>query len=198
MGRRFRRLRRFSSWGWRVLVLREKVGLFRWGAATLGFIGAMVIIQPGASSFSWGSLCILVGAMMFAAFSISTRILGRSDSVSTTFFYTGMVGAIGISLIVPFYWEVPQVVHLPWILVIGLFGAAGQGLLIVALKFAAPQVIAPLLYVQLIWAGGIGFVTFGDVPGTNALIGAAIIVAAGLIVQWRERHVARSKLSGDS
>ena len=185
----------FFIMGLAVLVLGETVGWFRWCAATLGFIGAMVIIQPGAAAFTWGSLLLLGGATMFAAFSISTRVLGRSDPVSTTFLYTGMVGAVAMSLIVPFYWEVPNAVDIPWIVVIGLFGAAGQGMLILALKFAAPQVIAPLMYFQLIWAGSIGYAVFGDVPGTNALIGAAIIVAAGLIVQWRERYVARSKVS---
>ncbi|MEM1382560.1 MAG: DMT family transporter [Pseudomonadota bacterium] len=173
------------------LVLGEKVGLYRWAAVLVGFVGAMVIVQPGTDAFQWAALLPVAGSLLFAGFSIATRYLGGADSTWTTFFYTGMVGAAVASLAVPFFWTMPSMANLPFLLLIGAFGAAGQAMLIVAMQLAPASLVAPFLYVQLIWAAAAGFVVFGEVPSVNTVIGAVMVVAAGLVVHWREQVLAR-------
>lgn len=173
------------------LILGEKVGKYRWGAVGIGFIGAMIIVRPGSEAFDLAAVLPLGGALCFAAYSISTRYLGSSDSVWTTFFYTGMVGAVGASLMVPFFWSTPQAGAMPWLILIGALGAAGQAMLIIAMRYAPVSLVAPFFYLQLVWSAILGFLVFNDVPASNTVLGAAIVVSAGLIVHWRERVLAR-------
>ncbi|MEL6746548.1 MAG: DMT family transporter [Pseudomonadota bacterium] len=172
--------------GLAALVLGEQIGPLRWAAVGAGFIGALIIIQPGSASFQPAAFLALCGALSFAMFSIATRFLGSEDSIQTTFFFTGIVGSIFASIAVPFVWVVPAMADLPAILAIGVFGAGGQALLIVAMRYAPASTVAPLLYVQLLWSTILGFALFGDVPGATTLWGAALIVAAGLFVRLRE------------
>ncbi|MEM7214672.1 MAG: DMT family transporter [Pseudomonadota bacterium] len=172
------------------IILREKVGMYRWSAVIAGFIGAMIIVQPGTEAFQLAALLPVGGAFCFAAYSISTRYLGAADSVWTTFFYTGMVGAVGATILVPFYWVTPQPSALPFLFLVGALGAAGQGMLILAMRFAPASLLAPFFYIQLVWSVILGFLVFGDIPATTTIIGASIIVFAGLFVHWRERKLA--------
>jgi drug/metabolite transporter (DMT)-like permease len=168
------------------LVLGERVGPVRWACVGLGFLGALVIVQPGGAAFRWAALLPLAGAFMFAAFNVATRALGRDDGPWTTFFYTGMVGACGATLLLPFVWQAPAPGDLPLLVLVGLLGAGGQAFLIVAMRAAPASHLAPFFYVQLVWAAGFGYLVFGDVPAPTTLLGAAIVVGAGLVVQWRE------------
>ncbi|MEM9147008.1 MAG: DMT family transporter, partial [Pseudomonadota bacterium] len=167
------------------LVLGEPVSRLRWAAAGIGFCGALIIAQPGSAALGWAAVFPLGGALAFAAFNITTRYLGTNDPPLTTFFYTGMVGALVASLAVPFVWTTPALADLLLLGLMALLGAAGQGMLIVALRFAAASTLAPFLYVQLIWAAALGLLVFGDWPALTTVLGAAVIVAAGLVAQSR-------------
>jgi len=131
------------------LVLREGIDRYRWLAVGLGFLGAMIIVRPGTEAFTWAALLPLFGSFVFACYSIATRYLGGSDSVWTTFFYTGLVGACGASLAVPFVWSTPAWADVPLFCLIGALGAGGQMMLIVAMKHVQVSVAAPFLYIQL-------------------------------------------------
>ncbi len=173
------------------LVLSEKVGPYRWAAVVIGFLGALVILRPGGEGFGWAALLPLGGALSFAAYGVATRFLGSEDSVWTTFFYTGTVGAVAASLAAPFVWTVPAAADLPLLVLVGLFGAGGQAMLILAMSFAPASLLAPFLYVNLVWATLFGFIFFDETPDLYTVLGAAIIVGAGLFVRWRERRAGR-------
>ncbi len=169
------------------LVLREHVGIYRWIAVVLGFCGALIIVHPGTGTYGLSALLPLGGALAFASFGIATRFLGGVDSVWTTFFYTSAVGAVLASLAVPFVWKTPALQDAPLLVAAALFGAVGQGLLILAMRFAPASLLAPFLYVQLIWAAMLGYFIFSEVPQPATIAGGAVIVLAGLFVHWRER-----------
>lgn len=173
------------------LVLGEKVGPLRWSGVAFGFLGALVILRPGFDGVGWAALFPLAGALSFALYSIATRFLGSEDSAWTTFFYTGSVGALAASLVVPLVWATPALSDAPLLALISAFGAAGQALLIFALLYAPAATIAPFLYFGLIWATVLGYLIYGDTPDGFTVLGAAMIVAAGLFVRYRERLRAR-------
>ena len=174
------------------LVLREHVGIFRWLAVIAGLIGALFIIHPGTATYGLTVLLPLGGVLCFASSGIATRFLGGVDSAWTTFIYTSLVGALLASFAVPFFWTTPALEHAPLLIAIALFGALGQGMLIVAMRLAPASLLAPFLYLQLVWASAFGYVFFDDVPQSPTILGGAIIVLAGLFVHWREQRRTRS------
>ncbi|MEM6488399.1 MAG: DMT family transporter [Pseudomonadota bacterium] len=168
------------------LVLGERVGPYRWSAVVAGFLGAMLIIQPGTGALGWAALLPMAGALAFAAYSIATRVLGSGENPWTTFLYTGSVGALAASLAVPWFWSVPAVADLPVFALLAAAGALGQALLIFAMRLAPASLLAPFLYLTVVWAGLNGYLLFDEVPGPATLAGTAVIVGAGLFVHWRE------------
>lgn len=172
--------------GLAALVLGEKVGPFRWLGVAVGLVGALIILRPGFGGTGLAVLLPLGGAFFFAAYSIATRFLGTADSVWTTFIYTGLAGAIGASLVVPFVWKTPDMSDLPLLSIAGVFGAIGQLFLILAFGYAAASLLAPFLYTSIIWAALLGFLFFSEVPDQWTVLGAGAIIAAGLYVRHRE------------
>lgn len=171
--------------------LGEKVGPWRWFGVALGFFGALIILRPGFSGVGWAALFPLFGALFFAAYSVATRMLGASDDPWTTFLYTGSVGAIAATLIVPFVWTTPAWSDAPLLLAIGVFGGLGQGALIFAFGFAPASALAPFIYSGLVWSIAFGWVFFSEFPDYFTFVGAGVIVGAGLFVRWREAVRAR-------
>lgn len=172
--------------GLAALVLSERVGPYRWLGVVAGLIGAMVILRPGFGGVGIASLLPLTAAFVFACYSIATRFLGNEDSVWTTFIFTGMFGAIGASIAVPFFWEVPDIADVPAMVLMGIFGAAGQLALIFAFSYAAASLLAPFLYISMVWAALLGFFVFAEVPDIWTITGAFMIICAGLYVRHRE------------
>lgn len=177
--------------GFAALLLREEVGPIRWAGVAAGFIGALVILRPGFSDVGWAALFPFAGALCFAAYGVATRFLGEDENPWTTFLYTGSVGAVAASLAAPLVWQTPQAEHLPVLLTAGVFGGLGQGALIFAFSYAPASALAPFFYVGLIWATASGYLFFDHLPDLATVIGAAMIVGAGLLVQWREAQIAR-------
>ena len=118
--------------------------------------------------------------------SVATRFLGNADHVWTTFIYTGVAGAVGASIVVPFFWTIPATSDLPILIIMGALGGLGQLLLIFAFSYAAASLLAPFLYASMVWAALIGFFLFHEVPDVWTITGALMIVAAGLYVRHRE------------
>jgi len=168
-------------------VLGEKVGWRRWVAIGIGFVGVLVILQPGFGVFRIGALIPLLAAFMFALYGLLTRFVGRHDSSAVSFFWTGVSGALVTSAVGIWYWE--PMVGTDWLLMLLLCftSALSHYLLIRAYEVAEASAIQPFAYLQLVFASAIGFVVFNETLRPNVAIGAAIVVCAGLFTLWRAR-----------
>ena len=171
-----------------VFFLGERVGAHRWASVVVGFLGMLIILQPGAGSVSPGGWFVVAAAATFAGFQILTRRIGSRDTTLQMVVWVTVLGAAAMSAIVPFVWVTPDAGE--WLLLIasGVISAIGHGCFAIAFVRAQASAIAPLVYTQLIWATLLGFLLFGDLPGLLTLVGAMIIVGAGLYVIWRENY----------
>ncbi len=165
----------------------ETVGIRRWTAVCIGFLGMLVILRPGLSVFEPIALLPLAGAVMFGVYQVMTKLLSRTDSMETILLYTGWVGVAILTFIAPFHWTWPDAQRWGLLLLAGMLGSIGHMVVIKALEIAPASVLQPFNYTLLVWATGIGFLVFGDLPDFWTVLGAAIIVASGLYVWWRER-----------
>ena len=169
-------------------LLGEKVGPRRWVAIGIGFIGVLIILRPGFSVFSPEALIPLLSALMFAVYGLLTRYVARKDSAETSFFWTGVAGAVAITLIGPFFWE-PIIGNDWWIMgVLCLTGAGGHFLLIKAYEVAEASTVQPFAYFQLVFAASIGLTIFGETVDLWIVLGAGLIIGSGLFTLWRERQ----------
>jgi drug/metabolite transporter (DMT)-like permease len=172
-------------------VLREKVGVRRWAAICAGFCGVLVIIRPGFDVVHWAAFLAVAMAASNAVYLLATRMLAGVDSAQTTIFYTGIVGAIGFSLIVPFFWTPPSLSGWIAMIALGLFGGLGHYLLIHAYTMAPASLLAPFSYTAILWVTITGYLAFGDFPDVWTIAGAAIVIASGIYVFYREAYLRR-------
>ena len=170
-----------------VPILGEQVGLRRWSAIAVAFAGVLIILRPGLGVVQPMALVALLCALMFAIYQILTRIVGRDDPPMTTLFYTAVIGAIGLTVIGPFYWVSPDAAGWALFGLVALLGASGHFLLIKALQLAPASVLQPFSYTMLVWATVVGFLVFGNLPDLATVAGAAIIAASGIYTFARER-----------
>ncbi len=173
-------------------VLGEHVGWRRWAAIGVGFIGVLIILQPGAAVFDVRALIPLLAAGMFAVYGLLTRYAGRRDTTATSFFWTGVVGAIATTMTGVWFWEPMTGVDWVWMICLCFTGVTGHWLLIRCYEVAEASAVQPFAYLQLVFAAVIGISVFGETVSTNVAIGAVIIVAAGLFTFWRERQQGRT------
>jgi drug/metabolite transporter (DMT)-like permease len=168
-------------------VLGERVGWRRWAAIGVGFIGVLIILQPGITVFDPAAALPLLAAMMFALYGLLTRFAARKDTTATSFFWTGTVGCVAMTLVGIWFWE--PMIPRDWLYMLGLCitGVLGHWLLIRCYEVAEASAVQPFAYLQLVFASLIGITLFGEAIRTNVAVGAALIVAAGLFTFWRER-----------
>ncbi|MCF3592555.1 DMT family transporter [Rhodobacteraceae bacterium LMO-12] len=169
-------------------VLGEHVGWRRWVAIGIGFIGVLIILQPGFGVFSPYALVPLAAALMFALYGLLTRYVARRDSAATSFFWTGVVGATLLTPLGLWFWEPMTGPDWGWMGVLCITGAMGHWLLIRAYEVAEASAVQPFAYLQLVFAAGLGVSVFSEDIRLNVVLGAGIIVAAGLFTLWRERQ----------
>lgn len=174
-------------------LLGEKVGWRRMTATAIGLFGVLLIINPLGTRFDTALLLPLLGAFMFALYSIATRAVGLVDRSMTSFFYTGVAGAIAITLIGPFYWTWLE--PLDWLLMAALCvcGMASHYFLIRAYDILEASEVQPLTYFQLVIGSVIAVSVFGETLTWNMIAGAVIVVGAGLFTVWREHQLARQR-----
>ena len=170
-------------------ILGEHVGWRRWLAICVGFFGILIILDPGNGIFSPYALVPLAGAILFALYGLLTRYAGQYDNSSTSFFWTGIVGCIAMTAIGLNFWDPVSQGDWSIMLILSASGMLGHFLLIKCYEVAEASAVQPFAYLQLIWASLIGVIIFGEKITTNVLIGACIIVGAGLFTLWRERKV---------
>lgn len=168
-------------------VLGEKVGWRRWVAIAVGFVGVLIILEPGFGVFRPEATIALVSALMFALYGLLTRYVARKDDAATSFFWTGTMGAIAMSCIGIWFWEPMSAHDWVWMGALCITGAAGHYTLIKCYEVAEASAVQPFAYLQLVFASIIGVSIFAETIRTNVAIGAALIVAAGLFTLWRQR-----------
>ncbi len=168
-------------------ILGEKVGWRRWAAIAVGFVGVMIILQPGIGVFDPAAVIPLFSALLFALYGLLTRFAARKDSTATSFFWTGVVGAVFMTCIGIWFWEPMTPSDRRWMGLLCMTGAFGHWLLIKCYELAEASAVQPFAYFHLIWAAILGLLIFSETIRTNVAIGATIIVAAGLFTLWRER-----------
>lgn len=171
--------------GW--AFLGERVDRARWAAIALGFAGVLVILRPGMQVFDPISLLPLAGACTFACYQLLTRTVNAVDPAHTSFFYTGVGGALTMSGIGPFFWVTPDGAGWAWLALVSATSMLGHYLLIQALRHAEASAIQPLVYLQLVVATTIGVVVFDEALDAATIAGAALIVGAGLFTLRRGR-----------
>lgn len=168
-------------------VLGEKVGWRRWAAIGMGFVGVLIILEPGVAVFSPWALVPLASALLFALYSLLTRYVARGDAASVSFFWTGVVGALGMTAVGIWFWEPMTAGDWGWMAVLCCTAVLGHWLLIRCYAVAEASAVQPFAYLQLVFASAIGLTLFGEDLRANVAIGAAIVVLAGLFTLWRQR-----------
>lgn len=171
-------------------VLGESVGWRRWTAIGIGFVGVLVILQPGYGVFSIYALVPLTAAFMFALYNLLTRYVAAKDCAATSFFWTGTMGAIVSTCIGVWFWEPMISSDWIWMAVLCVTGATGHFLLIKTYEVAEASEVQPFAYLQLVFASAIGLFVFHETLANNVVIGAGIVICAGLFTLWREKKVA--------
>ncbi|ATI40800.1 EamA family transporter [Pacificitalea manganoxidans] len=171
-------------------VLGEKVGWRRWSAIGIGFIGILVILQPGGSVFAPAAILPLLAAAIFAAYGLLTRLVARDDGAQTSFFWTGVAGAATMTLIGVFFWEPMIWQDWLWMGVLCCTSTTGHYLLIKCYDVAEASAVQPLAYCQLVFGAFYGVAIYGEPLESNVILGAGIVVAAGLFTFWRTRQKA--------
>jgi drug/metabolite transporter (DMT)-like permease len=170
------------------LLLREPVGIRRWTAVTIGFIGTVIVIRPGLGVFQPAILLVLLAASLFAARQILSRGIGSADRTSTTITYTAIGSVTLLTIPAAVVWQTPT--SLQQVLLIMLLAcSAGMGevLIIRALELAQAATLAPLQYTMIVWSTSLSWLVFSQLPDFWTLVGAAIIMASGIYTLHRER-----------
>ncbi len=174
-----------------VPMLGEQVGWRRWLAVAIGFIGTLIIIQPGSGDFNVTILIVLICVLMFAVYNLLTRKVSREDHFETSLIYFGVVGLFISAMVAPFYWQTVNAGQAIWLLIISATSIIGHLLLIKALQFAPAVILQPFNYFVLVWAIIIGYFAYGEILNTTSLIGAGLVVISGIYIARREYKVTR-------
>lgn len=168
-------------------VLGESVGWRRWAAIAIGFIGVLVILQPGFGVFVPAAVVPLVAALFFALYGLLTRFAARKDTAATSFFWTGVSGAVVMTIVGAWSWEPMLPADWVWMATLCVTGVLGHFLLIKTYAVAEASAVQPFAYLQLVFASAIGVFVLGETIRPNVALGGAIVIGAGLFTLWRAR-----------
>ncbi|MEO3427954.1 DMT family transporter [Pelagibius sp. CAU 1746] len=169
-----------------VPVLGEHVGLRRWAAVAIGFLGVLVVVQPGTTSFRVEALLPLSAAMAYALSMLVGRKLTRDLSTAAIMFWPSVAAVLVTAVMMPAQWQTPGLPDFGVFLLMGIIGTAGMSLITQGYRHAPAAVIAPFDYTVLVWGVIFGWAIWGDIPAPNVWAGAAILVASGLYILHRE------------
>ncbi|NBR04012.1 MAG: DMT family transporter [Alphaproteobacteria bacterium] len=170
------------------LLLGERVGLHRWAATVIGFLGTLIVIRPGMESFHPGLLLPLLAAILFAIRQVISRHIGSRDRTETTLAYTALTAFLMLSVVQPFIWQpIGSLKLIAIITSMSLMAALGEFLVIRALEIGQAVFVSPLHYTIIIWASLYGYLIFGQFPDIWTWAGSFVIMASGLYIFHRER-----------
>ena len=174
------------------LLLGEPTGKWRWGAVAAGFLGVLLIVQPGTGEVPLlGASVALVAALLTASVTIAIRRLGATERATTTVFWFAISSLVPLGVMM--LWFAQGQDSVTWAILAGLALAGGLAQLTLtgALRLAPVALVMPMDYTSLVWALLLGSWIFGELPTPWIWIGAPIIIASGLVIVWREHHLAR-------
>ena len=174
-----------------VIFLKESVGPYRWSAVAIGFIGVIIMSHPTGEVNSLGIMVAICAALMHAVLQIILRYLGRYESPETITFYFFIIGTFLTALPLPFIAVRPTVAEVPLLLGIGLSGAAAQWLLSIAFRNARAAVVTVFNYSGIVWATLFGWMIWNEWPLPTVMAGAAVVIAANILIIWREARLGR-------
>ncbi|WP_200305729.1 DMT family transporter [Paracraurococcus ruber] len=176
-----------------IVLLGEKVGIRRWSAVFVGFLGVLIVIRPGSGALSLAALFPVASALCWAATIVITRKMGAGDRTETTVLWSAATGLLLLTLLVPVDFVLPGWRQLGLGLAHGLCSSVGQYLVILAYRQGPASLLAPFSYVQLLFSTTLGWLIFANVPDSATLLGAAVIIGSGLYTVHRERVRARER-----
>ncbi|MCC5958468.1 MAG: DMT family transporter [Rhodobacteraceae bacterium] len=169
-----------------VPLLGEHVGWRRWGAVLLGFVGVLVIVRPGSAAFQLAALLPVGTALCYAIFMISARWIDRAERLWTMMLFAMLFPLLYSAPFAVANWTPVQAGDMALFVAIAVFGSLGLALIGQAFRMAPAAIVAPFDYTALIWATGLGWLIWGDIPMLWTILGAAIIVSSGIIIILRE------------
>ena len=168
-------------------LLGERVGRLQWVAVLIGFIGVLLIVRPGGALFHPVALLALGAACSFSLYQLVTRILNRTDSANVSNFISGLVSVAVTSLLLPFFWAIPTLYFGGLMVILGFSALVSHLFMTHAYHHANPSTLAPFTYLQLPFAGLIGYVLFDHIPDMLAFVGMLVIALGGLLVIFGQR-----------
>lgn len=173
-----------------VPILKERVSLAGWIGASVGFVGVLLIVRPGSGLAPLGVAFALTNATVATAYHLLTRVLARTDSTMAMLFHTAWVGCVLFSGMLLWSWDGVVPVAADWVLLGGLGALAtlGHFLFTAAYRLAPASLLAPVNYMHLVWAGGLGWLVFGHLPDGLSIFGMGLVTAAGAGVALRSRR----------
>ncbi|QIE56818.1 DMT family transporter [Pikeienuella piscinae] len=174
-------------------LLGERVGWRRWAAIGLGFLGMMLIIRPGSEPITFEMSVAILGMVMFAAYGLATRRAARTDAAMTSFYYTGIFGALVMTLIGPWFWSTMTPFEMLMMATLCCTGMFGHYLLIKAFEAAEASAIQPFAYLQNVFSSMMGVMIFGEIISPWTIAGGGIVIGAGVFAFWREHVRAKQK-----
>lgn len=175
-----------------VVLLRETVGWRRWSAVAAGFVGVLLALHPSPASFTLPALIALGGSIFFSVLMITTRMLRHTPDMVLIGGQVGATLMLGAAF-APFGWVTPSLRDFLLLSLFGVLSIVALACVNRSLKLAPASVVVPYQYTMIVWATLLGYAVFGDVPNLLTLAGAAIIIASGLYIFWREQMRGQSK-----
>jgi drug/metabolite transporter (DMT)-like permease len=174
-----------------IIWLKEPAGFVRGAALVIGFVGVLIVTNPGTNSLSLGALFALTNAVMYGTVTVAVRGMTRTESANTLVIWQLAVLAFFHSFLLLFGWRSPSAIDLAMLFGTGFTNAIGQWFWTKALHLAPAPAVTPFYYLMLVWALLFGFFIWGDVPSVSLLVGSAIVVMTGLFLFLREARLQR-------
>jgi drug/metabolite transporter (DMT)-like permease len=172
-----------------IVWLKEPAGFVRGSALLIGFVGVLIVTNPGANSLTLGALFALVNAVMYGTVTVAVRGMTRTESPNTLVMWMLTVLTFFHSFLLLFGWRTPSLVDAALLFGTGFVNAIGQWFWTKSLQHAPAPAVTPFYYLMLVWALIFGFVLWGDVPSASLLIGSGIVVTTGLFLFLREARL---------
>jgi drug/metabolite transporter (DMT)-like permease len=169
-----------------IVILKERVGIHRWSALIVGFVGVVIITDPGPGMLTYGSLFALGNAILISTVAIAIRRMSLSESTETLTLYQMSIMTVRTACLLPLGFRIPAWSDALLLALAGIGNGIAQFWWTRSLALAPPSAVVPFNYLSLVWAAMLGFAVWGDVPTPALLGGSAIVVASGLYILWRE------------
>ena len=169
-----------------IVILKEQVGIHRWSALILGFVGVVIITQPGAGTLTYGALFALGNAVLISTVAIAIRRMSMTESTETLTLYQMSIMTACTAALLTLGFHAPAWGDALMVALAGIGNGVAQFWWTRSLSLAPPSAVVPFNYLSLVWASILGFAVWGDVPTPALLLGSAIVVASGLYILWRE------------